>query len=281
MQVKMNRAWLAPMLSVVVIAAAFATPASAAISFVNMFRSDSDTQTANGNALTLDGTYVTLALVSRNPNDYTSAKATFTGPASPALFTASDPSTFGYSTGFYPSRAAMNADLPTGTYTYSATKAAATDTTTVNYTADAYSSTLPFLTGTDYSKLQGMNPAVPFAFHFSTDTPAPATNEADLFFTVFDAVTGDVIYDAGFLPSTTTGLTLPANTLVPGKQYVYQLIFSDRLIAASPGADFNSQIGFDDRTTGAFTSGATPEPASGVITLTVAGITLLRRRRVR
>jgi MYXO-CTERM domain-containing protein len=277
MQIKMKRARLAPMLlAVAVLAAGFATPASAAISFVDMFRNDSYNQTDDGNALSASTPYLTFDLFSRNANDYTSAQATFAGPASPAALSPDSPTTLAYSSGFYPNRAAMNADFPTGAYTLAASKGATTDTTTFNYSADAYASTVPFLTGTDYTKLQGMNPAASFAFHFSPFSPAPSATESFLFFTIFDALTGDVIYDAGFQPSTTTSLTLPANTLALDKQYAYQLIFSDRVTAASPGADFDAQIGFDERTTGLFTT-AVPEPA-GLSLLALGGIAMLRRR---
>lgn len=282
---KMTRPMLASMLlASAVVATGAATPASAgaptaAISFVNMFRSDSHTQTGNGNVLTSDGSFLTLGLFAANPNDFTSAQTTFTGPPSPAVLTSTIPGIFGYSTGFYPTRAAMNADFPAGTYTYTATNGSTTDQTSILYSTDAFPSTVPFLTGTDYADLQGVNPAAPFAFHFSPDTPAPTASEALLFFTVFDAVTGDVIFDSGSRPATTTGLTLPANTLVAGKQYAYELIFSDRVTVASPGADFDGQIGFDLRTSGTFTTAVAPEPAS--LLLAAAGTALLRRRRSR
>ena len=175
------------------------------------------------------------------------------------------------------SRAAMNVDFPTGTYTYSATNGTTTDTTSYTRPADAFSSTLPYLTGTDYTDLQGMNPSAPFAVHFSVNTPAASASQAFSFFTIRDTSSSQLVYNAAFLPSTTTGVTVPANTLTTGTQYEYELIFSDRVLTDSPGAEFQAQLGFDERTTGFFTPGAAPEPSC--MGLIAGGAMLLARRR--
>ena len=79
-----------------------------------------------------------------------------------------------------------------------------------------------------------------------------------MFFTIFDYTANGFVFDAGFQPSTTTSLVLPANTLQPGRQYAYELIFSDRVFVPSPGAIFDAQIGFDVRTMGVFTTAVAP-----------------------
>ena len=129
--------------------------------------------------------------------------------------------------------------------------------------------------------MQGTNAAAAFTFHFSPFTPDPLATESILFFTIFNFSTNSIVYDAGFLPATTTSLTLAANTLQPGTQYSYELIFSDRTSVASPGADFNAQLGFDRRTTGVFRTAAVPEPASLAITATGALLLIAGLRRGR
>ncbi len=100
-----------------------------------------------------------------------------------------------------------------------------------------------------------------------------------MFFSLFDATTGDVVFSIGFQPDTTTGVTLPANTLLPDHGYAYDLDFSDRETVTSAGADFPALLGFETRTEGSFTTGAVPEPAAATLLAMGAGAGLLRRRR--
>jgi hypothetical protein len=244
----------------------------AEISFVDMFRNDAFTQTGNGNSLSVRGSFLSLRLTSTGSNEYDSAQATYPGPTSPVTLSAIDSTHLLYQTGIYSTQAAMDADFPTGKYTLAATKALGMDTTSFTYSTDAYPFALPYLTGANYSDLQRMNAGAPFAFQFSSHTPSPSANEAFVFVTIFDFMANKIVFDAGFLPATTTGLILPANTLLPGRQYGYELIFSDRVFVPSPGAVFDAQIGFDVRTTGVFTTVAVPEPSSLLITIAGAGL---------
>ncbi len=253
-------------------------PARADISFVDMFRNNNYVQTGNG-AAAYDLSFLTFNLFSTVANEFTSVQAVYPGPASPATLTQSAPTVYGYSTSFLPSQAAMDAAFPTGSYRFNTTGSGGPLSTSFNYTANAYAHTLPYLTGINYSALQGMNPAAPFTFQLSIFTPDALASEADTFLTVFDTLSGAVVYDFGFQPSTTTSLTLPANTLSAGHNYTYQLIFSDRVTAASPGADFSAQIGFDDRTIGSFTTNV-PEPSAWtLLCFGGAGLTFVVHRR--
>lgn len=263
------------------IAAGSAAPVRADISFVNMFRNDAFTQTDNGNSLSVLGSFLSLGLTSTGPNNYNTVLATYPGPASPVALVPVNPTLFAYQTGFYPTQAAMDADFPTGTYTFDATNASGTDTASFVYASDAYPLTRPYLTGTNYTDLQGMNAGASFAFQFSPYTPHPSANAAFRFFTIFDFTANAFVYNAGFLPPATPGLTLPANTLLPGRQYAYELIFSDRVFLPSPGAAFDAQIGYDLRTSATFTT-AVPEPSLLWMVVTAIGFTacgLLRRRQ--
>lgn len=263
-----------------------AAPAQAQISFVDMFRNNSSTQTANGNSLSAAGSFLSLDLVSINANDFNTAQATYSGPASPLSLPQATPTTFHYQTGSYPTQAAMDADFPTGTYTFAANGNAGPNSTSFDYTDDRYPTAMPFLEGTDFADLQGMNAASPFTFHISPFGTHSGVDSAFIFLTIFDTTANAFVYDAGFLPITTTSVTLPANTLEPGHSFLYEVDFSDRELTPSPGAQFDAQIGFDVRTSGRFNSAAAaaavPEPGvaplagAAVLALCVGG--LLRRR---
>lgn len=261
-----------------------AAPARAQISFVNLFFTGAASQTGNGNTLTSNGYYFTTTLTSVNPGDFAAATLTYPGPASPVALTPSGPSTLTYFSSTYPTSAALSADYPFGTYTYNTTGGnVGAASTNVTLTANHYPTAQPFLTGTDYAGLQGVNAGGPITLHFSPYANDPAVNNQITFFTVFDTTLNTFVYDAGFLPSSTTSVTLGANTLQAGHNYIYELINSNRVQLSSPGAGFNAEEGFDLRTTGTFATAATPEPGSLALLLSgsIGGSLLLWRRRRR
>jgi len=228
------------------------------ISFVNMFRSASLTQTGDGATLASNGYFFASSLFSTGANDFNAVQLTYPGPGSPVSLAQSSPTIFAYQTANVPNQAALDAQFPTGTYAFSATGPGGPDSTSFNYSTDLYPQSQPFLTGTDYSALQGMDATAPFTVHFSPFVTGSGANESFIFFTIRDQATNMLVFDAGFQPATTTSRTLPANTLAPGHTYTYEVIFSNRVGVPSPGANFDAQIGFDFRTTGTFTS--VPEP---------------------
>jgi hypothetical protein len=262
--------------------------ARAGFQFVDMFRNDSWTQTGNSNALTVLGSFFSSDLNSVNSGDYDAAQMTYPGPGSPVALTKTTPTNFHYQTGYFSNQAAMDAAFPTGTYSFQASLGGGNpDTTSFAYTADHYPASMPYLTGTDYSALQGMDPHKPFTFHFSPFDPGslPSGNASYIFFTIFDFTKNTFVYNQTFLPSTTTSLTLPANTLTPGDSFGYELIFDNRLLGiSSPGAVSPAEIGYEFRTDGSFLA-AIPEPTS-ILLLSPAAAWLAwvasrRRRRAR
>ncbi len=266
--------------SCVVALVALTPPVQAEISFVNMFRSGGFIQNGDGNSLTTTGYFFSTSLTSANANDYTAVQMTYPGQGSPVNLTQTNPSLFTYQTGIYSTQAAMDADFPTGIYQFAASNTTGTDTTIFAYASDDYPQSLPYLTGTDYTDLQGANSAAPFDFHFSPYVTGSQANSSFLFFTIFDTTTSTQAYNAGFLSSTTTGLTLPANTLQPNHNYTYEVIFSNRDLVSSPGAVFDAQIGFDLRTQGNFTT-AVPAPSGFAAFLigVVPGVGMVLRRK--
>jgi hypothetical protein len=147
---------------------AAAMPAQADISQGVMFRNLQYAQTGDGNVLSFDSSFFTLRLVSSAANEYSTVRGFYGGPDSPVTLGQVGPTTYEYNPDFYTTRAAMDTNFPMGTYTLTATDGASDFATTMfDYSADAYAQSLPYLMGTDYSDLQGMNPGVAFDFHFS------------------------------------------------------------------------------------------------------------------
>jgi hypothetical protein len=257
------------------------------ISFLNSFGNIAYEQTGNGNTLTLNGTFFSADVNTSVPNPYTSVSMTFPGAMSPITsFSQLSPTDYHYQTGLYSTLAAMHTDFPTGTYTFTANNG---DAASYNYTADDYSASLPYLTGTNYTDLQGMNSAQPFNFTFSPFTTGSTATDSFIFFTIFDDTLGKSVFDAGFLPATTTGVTLPGGALHPGDLFSYELDFSNRdvLTTGFTGGGGPPQLGFDVRADGTFTTAAaaaTPEPSSaallGLGLLAAACRRLVRRRGV-
>jgi hypothetical protein len=233
------------------------------ISFVNSFRNNQYVQTGDGNTVAYAASFFTVDLIAVNPGDFAAVALTYPGPASPISLDqqVTPPTDFGYQTGAYASQAAMDADFPLGTYQFDATGGTSGPAaTSYDYSADAFSQTTPYLDGTSYSDLQGMDPDVPRPVAFSAMTPDPSTSDAFIFFTIYDNNMNMLVFDAGFLSPSTAGSIIPAGTLQPNESYTYELIYSDRVLVPSPGAEFEAQLGFDLRTTGTFTT--VPEPAA-------------------
>jgi hypothetical protein len=258
--------------------------ARAQISFVDIYRTALLSQTGNDAAGTAYSfSYIGFDLTSETGNQYSTVQAFYPGAGSPATLANDDPSNaahYEFTSGNFGSQAALDVAYPKGTYSFTANGGGPAATTMVNYANDAYSATQPYLTGTNFSALQGMNSAASFTFQLSPFTKDATTTDAFIFFNIFDVITGDVVFSSNFLSPNTSSILLPGNTLHPNTAYVFDLDYSDRVSAASPGADFDAILGFDVRTEGSFTT-AVPEPAVSVLALIGASALLLRRKRLR
>jgi hypothetical protein len=251
--------------------------ARADISYVDMFRNNSNLQTADGAAgVTSSGSFVNLELTSVNPGDYSAVTANVpTVPGTDVALTSINSTFFQYTQGGFPNQAAMDAAFPMGTYTFSATPTGGggPDVATLDYRADDYAQSTPFLAGTSYSALQNYNPSTTLHLQFSPDNAGSTASNSFIFFSIYDAGTGNIVFTQGFLPPSTTGVDIPAGTLLPTHAYNFELDFSNRDNTTGTGGAFAPFVGFDLRTDGSFTTRAVPEPIS-IVLLAQAGLGL-------
>lgn len=259
--------------------------AQAGIEFIDLYRDLAYQQTGDGSTLGDQSAFFSARLYSTNASEYDSVTMTYPGSGSPlALIENPVPgTTYFYQTGFT-TKAVIDADFPEGSYDFEAVGPGGTDQASFPYafTDASYPQSLPYLTGTDFSDLQGLSPGLNFTFHIS---PFDAGSEADdsfLFLTVFDYDLASLVFNAGFLSPTTTEVLLPAGTLASGHSFAYEVVFSNRRYFDSTGTAFPSQAGFDIRTQGSFFTQAAPvpEPANWLMLgqVLVVGAWLTRSR---
>ena len=122
---------------------------------------------------------------------------TYPGAGSPVSLTSSGPFDYLFQTPSLADKATMDTAFPTGTYQVNAS-GSGTGSTSYSYAADDYAQANPFLTGTDYSSLQGMNPSQAFTFHLSPFTNAGTPAFSFIFLSVFDITKGQTVFNQGF-----------------------------------------------------------------------------------
>lgn len=260
------------------------SPAVASVTDFTLFVNTTYNQTTSSPPVTPAGYWISLGGGMQNPGDFNTASVTYPGPGSPANLPISGTS-FGFSTPYFSSLAALQLQYPFGTYTYTATNTI-TSTSQIgalNYAANLFTSNIPALSSSTFTGLTGLNPAAPFNAGFNSFTPAAGSSEGFTFFTVYDGTTGNVVFTNGFLSPSTTGVTIPANTLLANHSYNFELDFSDRLDGFDSVHQTFTEQGFDIRTDGSFRTGAAvtgvPEPASGALLLTGFVAAALKRSR--
>ena len=220
-----------------------------------------------------------------NATDYDTGMLTYPGPGSPQTLTpgvlAGGPN-LGFQTFGIP-LSTLNSDYPFGTYTIQATNtstSAVSSAVGINYNADGYTSDIPMLTAASFNLFAGgFNPFVSNTINFNSFTPGPGSNQAFLFFYIFPLTPG---FAAPFLPPSTTSVTIPAGTLLPGTSYIWDVDFDSRIQSTDiNGSGIPTQQLFDVRTFGTFTTLTTPEPASLALLAPVTAFFLLTLKRRR
>ena len=164
------------------------------ILFLNSFKNISYEQTGNGNSLSLNGTFYSADLNTSIPNSYSSVTMTYPAPGSPLNIPQVSSTDYHFQTASLPDQATMDAAFPFGTYSFTAV-GGTTDTASFAYAADDYSASNPFLTGTDFTSLQGMNPSAAFTMHLNPFVNGSTANSSFVFVTVFDETTSTLAFD--------------------------------------------------------------------------------------
>jgi hypothetical protein len=168
--------------------------------------------------------------------------------------------------------AALHAAYPFGHYAITAS--GGTDgpaTAYINYRHDYFTSSIPYLT--NFSALNGLNPAANFNVTFNSFTPNSHVSEGFTFLTITDVSTGVAVVNDDFLSPTTISALISAGTLLPDTLYDYELDFSDRLNGYNNGSGSFTTQGFDLRTDGSFITGETPLPSTWFLMLSgIAGL---------
>jgi hypothetical protein len=209
---------------------------------------------------------------------FDTASVTYPGPGSPLSLPITSPTAFGYGSPLFPTQSAMDTAFPFGSYVITVSNSAppASDSSTIDYTTDAYTSDVPQLTAASFNALNGLSTALTsLTVNFNAFTPSTGATFGNTYFTIF----GSSQFCGGLSPSATS-CTIDPQALLPGTTYTWELDFSDRI----PGEDdngVNQLLGFDVRTDGTFTTApAVPEPSTwAMMLLGFGGLGLAGYRR--
>ena len=241
------------------------------------------TQTSNTQPAMLTSASFDSSLDASKASDVGTVTASFAGPSSPLIYTGQSGS-FSYYSPDFQTQAQLDTAFPFGIpYTIQASGGTlGTLSATIDTPSMALYSPIPFLTGTTYSQLQGLNAATSDPISFNSFTRPPGANGSSIFILITSLATGDTVYVQFGLSPSTTSVVLPANTLAANTAYEIDLDYItgiDSKNAEFGGASF--AVTFSSDTSAYFTTAATvPEPASLALTaIGVASALLASRKR--
>lgn len=249
---------------------------------ITMFRNLSFTQTADGQALDVNGSFFSTTVFTLGGESYTTGSVSFPGPSSPLGLAPQPGSAYGLQSALYASQAEMDAAFPQGGYQYTLQGAGPALQASFVLGNDTYALSQPYLDGSSYSALQGMDASTAKSLALSPFAINPAASSSYIFFTVYDLTLAQFVFNEGFLPADSAVEVIPAHTLQADHQFAYELIFSSRVRLATPGANLDTEVGYERRATGLFSTAVAvvPEPSTLWLSLAGAGFTglLLRHR---
>ncbi len=258
--------------------------ARADVTFYDVFLNNEYLQISNAQPSTAAGFFATATLSYSTAGDVANAQVATGGTPSPDTLTSTPGNNFNYEASFA-TLAGMNTAFPLGNpYTFQISGGTlGTQSALLNTPATALDSAIPFLTGSSYSNLQGLNPT-------SADTigingfsfKLVGATDSVVFLTVTRQSDNAVVFQQSFLAASTTSVLLAANTLAANTAYNVDLDYSSRVSTADAGFGTGTSIlAFEQRTEVSFTTGSVPEPSSLALTLMGAamGLAVMVQRR--
>jgi hypothetical protein len=258
--------------------------AQASVTFYDVFTNNEYSQSSNAQPSTAAAFFATATLSYTTAGDVVNAQVVNGGSTSPLTLTSGPGNNFNYAASF-PTQAAMNAAFPLGNpYTFQISGGnLGTQSSALNMPGTALFSAIPFLTGSSYSQLQSLNPALPDTIGINGFTPLAGTTDSSAFFTITRQSDNAVVFQQSFLSPSTTSIFVAANTLAAGSAYNIDLDYSSRITTTNAGfGNASSIIGFEQRTEIGFTTAAAsvvPEPSSLALALLGVGVALVFQRR--
>jgi hypothetical protein len=192
----------------------------------------------------------------KNAGDYVGGSLTDPDAGSPLALTLANSTLLQYETSYLKNRAALDAAFPFGTYTTTVTNPStgASQVLTMSHAQDAFSASIPALTASTFNGMQKMKSNAAFTFNFNSFIKGSLATQSFVFFTITNAATNQAVFSPTFLPSSTTSVTVAANTLASNTKYRIDLNFSNRIVGAS--GPTRTDQGFDLTTEATFTTGA-------------------------
>jgi hypothetical protein len=220
-------------------------------------------QTSASQPTTPSSIYGGVDLATPSPADLTSARvfSTTTMPPSPVpefVLTEFFPGYWGSSQG-YASLVEMDTNLPPGDTFGFLIEGGELGSQLALLPLPAihlFAPDVPYLTGSTYSQLNGMDPTAPLTVTWNSFTPLPEVTEAPIFFNVYRVSDGQSVVGT-VVSNTVTSFEIPAGTLAENTAYKAVLDFSARANTFDSGfltADGSNL--FDLVTEINFTSGA-------------------------
>jgi hypothetical protein len=273
-------AWLSTLLAALSLATVHVAPADAAVTYFRWFKTANYIQTSVVQPLT-PHYYGDVDVIFDNPLDLTGGTVTSSSSFSPMHLSKSSPTFANYEMTFT-FLAGLDVNFPnSSSYSYNII-GGLLGNQSASLTpppSDLFPTAVPFLTGTGYEDLQGMNSSVPLSLTWSGFTPVAGINTPLIFLDITRVSDGQVQFERRG-DNTLNSVLIPAQTLAPGTTYDLDLVYDNRIDTAGAGfTNATSEIAFDTRTDVTFTTSATPEPSTAALLVIGCVVVLIARRR--
>lgn len=249
----------------------------------NMFwqsRSGEYLQTGDGPQLTELGYLFTAVAVELDPAHFASATMTLPDGSLVTLPAEAIGSAHVFNSPLFANRQAMDAAFPGGTYGVTFDGPNGVRPASATAPVEAYPAAVPYLTGTDYTDLQGMEAMNPFTFHLTGSPPPAGTADHVIQIFVDERATGIGAFSSGtFSVAGPLGVTMPGGTLRAGVEYQWSIYEGHSPLGVDvTGLENGSHFTYRYHTVGYFTT-AVPEPATWTMFgAGIAAMVLWRRR---